>query len=76
MLIMFHWPRSRLATSQWKVITSALSNISQAIILFSLTAFFTPEAVNLNRDFSTQMAISFLFSGLLLFILGVIITKP
>jgi hypothetical protein len=49
----------RLVASQWKVISSALSNIGQGIVLFSLVALFVPETVGLNINFSRRIALSF-----------------
>lgn len=64
-----------LSSQQWQMITSAIANISQAIILFALAACFVPETVNLQRNFSGQIATLFLVTGLLFFILGIIIRK-
>ena len=65
----------KLAPSQWKTLTSAFSNISQAIILFSLAAFFVPQTVNLPEDFSKEFAIWVLIYGLVLLTLAVLISK-
>jgi len=39
----------KLTAAQWKLLSSALSNIAQAIVLFSLAAFFVPEVVAYPR---------------------------
>lgn len=54
----------KLTIAQWKLLASAFSNISQAIILFSLAALFVPETVGLSKDFSRLVAVLFLTSGL------------
>ena len=53
----------KLSTEQWKLLASAFSNISQAIILFSLAAFFVPETVGLPKEFPRIVAFSFFISG-------------
>lgn len=47
----------KLTHPQWKTLTTALSNIGQAVILFSLAAFFVPQAVNLPNDFSKGFSV-------------------
>jgi hypothetical protein len=64
----------QLNPSQWKVVSSAFSNISQAIILFSFAAFFVPQTVNLSENFSKTFAVLILFYGLLLMLAAVIIS--
>lgn len=65
----------KLTNPQWKLLASAISNISQGIILFSLAAFFVPEAVGLPRDFSQIIARNFLYGGLSLLLSAVILSK-
>lgn len=49
--------------------------MSQAIILFSLAAFFVPEAVSLPKDFPRVLALGFLICGLIILMAAVIIIK-
>lgn len=65
----------KLISNQWKMLSSAFSNMSQAIILFSLTAFFVPEAISLNKDYPHVNAIGFLFWGLFTLGIAVIISR-
>lgn len=65
----------KLTPSQLKVVSSAFSNIGQAIVLFSLAAFFVPEAVGLIKDFSKLFAFLFFWSGWFFVLVGVIIAK-
>ncbi len=65
----------KLLPRQWKLLASAFSNISQAIILFSAAAFFVPEAVGLAKNFSRGLAFAYLVCGLSLLAIGVIIAK-
>lgn len=65
----------KFTTAQWKLLASAFSNISQAVILFALAAFFVPEAVSLPGNFSQILAVGFLFGGLLMLAAGVIIVR-
>lgn len=65
----------KLTAAQWKLLASAFSNMSQAVILFSMTAFFVPEAVSLPGNFSQVLAVGFLFGGLLMLVVGVIIVR-
>ena len=37
----------KLSPSQWKLLASAFSNMSQAVMLFSAAASFVPEVVGL-----------------------------
>ena len=65
----------KLSKSQWKLLSSSLSNMSQALILFSAAAFFFPQTVGLEKDFSKITAfLSFLY-GLLLLSIAVIMAK-
>ena len=59
----------KLNRARLKIFASASSNIGQAIILFSLTAFFFPEVVSLPQNFSEEIA-SLVFIGGLLLIMG------
>lgn len=65
----------KLSPAQWKVLSSAFSNMGQAVILFAFAALFTPQTVNLSENFSKQFAILALIYGLLLLGVGVIIVK-
>lgn len=65
----------RLSQEQWKLLSSAFSNISQAIILFSLAAFFVPEAVGLEKEFSRPTSTLFFIFGLTIFVIALIIIK-
>ncbi len=65
----------KFTAGQWKLLASALSNISQAIILFALASFTVPEAVSLSRDFSRMLALLFLTFGLLILLIAIIISK-
>lgn len=62
-----------LTPEQWKLLASACSTMSQAIILFALTAFFVPEVVNLSKDFSRLVALGALTLGLIILYGAVII---
>ena len=65
----------KLSQNQWKLLSSAFSNISQAIILFSLAAFFVPETVGLSKDFSRLLAFGISIFGLFNLLVAVIIVK-
>ena len=65
----------KLTAAQWKLLASAFSNMSQAIILFSLAAFFVPEAVGLAKNFSRFVALMYFFGGLITLNMGVIMVK-
>lgn len=65
----------KLTLGQWKLLSSVISNISQAIILFGLAALFVPQALNLEGNFSKEFASLILISGLSLLIAAVIISK-
>lgn len=65
----------RLTRNQWQVLSTAIIHIAEAIILFSLAAFFVPEALNLSKDFSRITAFGFLISGLTILVAGVILAK-
>lgn len=65
----------KLVPKQWRLLATGFSNISQAIILFSLAALFVPETVGLLKEFSRSQALIYLLAGLILFGLGVILMK-
>lgn len=65
----------KLTPSQWKYLATGASNVSLAIIIFSLAAIFVPETVNLTGEFSQAKAVFYLICGFLLFGVGVIISK-
>lgn len=65
----------RLSKSQWKLLSSALSHMGQALMLFSAAAFFFPETVGLQNNFSKITALLSFLYGLLLLVLAVILTK-
>lgn len=65
----------KLTRSQWEHIAKASSNIAQAIILFSLAAFFVPETVQLPSKFPQLIASIFFLVGLIIFVLSVIFIK-
>ena len=65
----------KLTSAKLKIFASASSNIGQAIILFSLTAFFFPEVVSLPKEFSKEIASLVFIGGLLLIIGAAIITR-
>lgn len=65
----------KLTATQWRLLSSAFSNIAQAIILFSLAAFFVPEVVGLTKDFSRLLALIYLLGGLLTLSFAVIIVQ-
>lgn len=65
----------KLTPGQWKLLSSAISNIGQAIILFGLAAVFVPETLNLRGNFSKEFAVLTLISGLLSLTGAVIISK-
>jgi len=67
--------RPRLLPKQWRLYASGTSNVSQAIILFSLTAIFVPEAVSLSQDFPKLISVFYLLIGLMIFILSGIIMR-
>lgn len=64
-----------LRPKQWKVISSGLSNIAQAVIIFSLAALFVPEAVGLPREFSRLQSLVYLICGFIIFGIGVKISQ-
>ncbi len=65
----------KLLPKQWSLYAKALSNISQAIILFSLAAIFVPETVSLLKDFSKLISFAYLIIGVIIFILSGIIMR-
>lgn len=65
----------KLTPGQWKFLASAVSNISQAIILFGLASLFVPQTLSLEVGFSKGFAILILTGGLLLLIGAIIIYK-
>ncbi|MBI3282551.1 hypothetical protein HYZ70_00560 [Candidatus Curtissbacteria bacterium] len=65
----------KLTPEQWKLLASVATNLSQAIVLFSLAAFFIPEAMNLPGDFSNLISLAYLSCGLILLAIGVTIIK-
>lgn len=72
-MVMIRGPK--LTPSQWKILSTAFSNIAQAVILFSGAAFFVPEVVNLSRDFSKIIALGFFLGGFFFLCISVIIAK-
>ena len=64
----------RFSPKQWSVLSSAISNLGQAIILFSLAAYFVPEAVQLKSEFPKVNALLMLFFGTIVLAGSVIIT--
>lgn len=67
--------RLKLLPGQWKLLASAFSNMSQAIILFSLAAIFVPETVQLNIGYPKVIGIVIFVFGLMLLVASVIIVK-
>jgi len=65
----------KLTKHQWGILCSALSNISQGIILFSLAAIFVPQTVGLSIDFSRNDAQNYLIAGLCSLMITVILSK-
>lgn len=65
----------KLTHPQWKLLASGLSNIGQAVILFSLAAIFVPEVVSLSGIFSRFVAIGYLSCGLFILIVAVILSR-
>ncbi len=65
----------RLTPNQWRVLASALSNISQAVILFSFAAIFVPEAISLEKDFPKQLGIYALLSDLWLLLCAIMMSR-
>lgn len=65
----------KLTLAQWEYLTNAFSNISQAIIIFSLAAIFVPEVVNLSGEFPQITALGYLAGGLISLGMGVIMSK-
>lgn len=65
----------KLSQEQWKLLSGAFSNIGQAIILFSLAAFFVPEAVGLEKEFSRLTSTLFFMFGLTIFVIALIMIK-
>lgn len=65
----------RLSPEQWRLLSGAFSNISQAIILFSAATFFVPEAVGLSTSFSKATAFIYFLGGLLTLAIGVILSN-
>lgn len=64
-----------LTPHQWKTLASALSNIGQAIILFSFAAYFVPKTINLPNDFSKEFPILTFIDGVFILAVAVIISK-
>ncbi len=64
-----------LSHTQWRRLAAALSNISQAVIIFALAAIFVPQAVGLDKDFSHLTGFIYLFWGLFILIAAIIISK-
>ena len=67
--------RIKLTPTQWKTLTSALSNMGQAVILFSLAAFFVPESINLSENFSKSFSTLIFVNGFSVLIGAVIISR-
>ncbi|OGE31441.1 hypothetical protein A3C59_02260 [Candidatus Daviesbacteria bacterium RIFCSPHIGHO2_02_FULL_36_13] len=65
----------KLTPKQWKLLSSAFSNISQAIILFGLAAIFVPEAISLTGNYSKISGFGFLAAGLFILVNAVIIAE-
>lgn len=65
----------KLLPKQWKYISDIFSNVGQAVFIFSLAAFFTPEAINLGKDFPKMLASVFIVSGLIIIGIGAIILR-
>lgn len=70
---MLRYPK--LTPPQWKNLASAFSHMGQAIILFSLAAFFVPQTVSLPEDFSKGFAFFTFLGGLIPLFGSVIISK-
>lgn len=68
-------PRIALDKNQWGVLSSASSNMGQAMTLFGLAGFFVPQAVNLPVDFSQNLALVSFITGLSLLVVAVILSK-
>ena len=64
----------RLAPPQWKILSSAFSNMGQAIILFSFAAFFVPQTVSLPENFSRSFSFLTSLIGLSFLIVAVIMS--
>lgn len=64
-----------LTPAQWKTLASALSNIGQAVILFSFAAYFVPQSLNLPESFSKQFPVLAFLDGVLILAVAVIISK-
>lgn len=65
----------RLTPNQWNVLYTAVSHISQGVILFSLGAFFVPEAVGLPLTFPKDFSIKILIGGLVLLLSAIIMSR-
>ncbi len=65
----------KLSPNQWKLLSSAISNIGQAIILFGLASLFVPQSLNLEGNFSKEFAFLIFISGLIALSGAVIIAK-
>ena len=65
----------RLIPSQLILLSGAFSNMGQAIILFSLAAFFLPETIGLSVDFFRPAAVLFFVFGLIKLTTAAILVK-
>jgi len=66
----------KLTPEQWKLYAGAVSNIAQAVILFSLAAMFVPESVNLARGYSFWLGLVYFAIGLyFLYFSGILVKK-
>ncbi len=64
-----------LIPSQWGLFANALSNISQAIILFSLAGMFVPQTVNLGKNFPFLLGLTYFVAGLIMLLFSGILIK-
>ncbi len=62
-----------LSTKRRDYVAKYFSNISQAVLLFSLSVLFVPDILNLKRDFPQEKVWASLTFGLAFFMLGAII---
>jgi predicted membrane channel-forming protein YqfA (hemolysin III family) len=65
----------KLTSNQWQVLYSAISHISQGVILFALGAIFVPQTVSLQDSYPKQFGIIIFTGGLILLLSAIIMSK-
>lgn len=65
----------KLTKYQWQVLSSAIIHIAEAVLIFSLAAFFAPVSLSLASDYPRINSLGYLISGLTLLTIGIILSK-